>query len=321
MTHRIGARIKEQASTTGTGAFTFTGALAGFKSFASKLTADGDTTWYCAINGDEWEEGVGTRTGAATMSRAVIASSNGDALVNFTAAPIVFCDLPAAAFNVTSPDSPGMLDAADDEFEAAALDTGGTRRSGATAWATLNPTGVTFSQAAGALQIAAPSNGGAEGLKAAEQVLPGSGTWKYRAKLWGTWASYNVNASIGLSLRNTTNSKVVLAAKQRNPTAPCDYVAVFKFTSPTVYNSAYLAPADALTLGAGPASSPGYFEAEWDGTNYNLRLSPSGLPGSFRTLATFTPADFLGTADRIGICVAPVSQAATVHCEWFKRVA
>lgn len=105
MAHRIGDRIKEQASTSGTSAFTFSGALAGFKSFASLLTADGDTTWYCAFNGDEWEEGIGTRTGAATMSRNAtpLASSNGNATVNFSAAPIVFCTVPTAALLVNGP--------------------------------------------------------------------------------------------------------------------------------------------------------------------------------------------------------------------------
>lgn len=97
MAHKIGDRIKEQASTSGTGAFTLAGALAGFEAFSSVLTADADTTWYCAVNDTQWEIGLGTRTAAGVLARTtVLNSSNADALVNFTAAPVVFCTVPAS---------------------------------------------------------------------------------------------------------------------------------------------------------------------------------------------------------------------------------
>jgi hypothetical protein len=111
MAFKVGDRIKEAASTTGTGSFTLTGAVAGFKAFSSLLTANGDTTWYCAVNGTEWEIGLGTRTSAAVLARTtVLKSSNADGLVNFTVAPVVFGTVPAsmfppagfAAFNVGS---------------------------------------------------------------------------------------------------------------------------------------------------------------------------------------------------------------------------
>lgn len=96
MAHKIGNRIKETASTTGTGSFTLAGAVAGFATFASKLTSDGDTTWYCAVNGSEWEVGLGTRSSSTVLARTtVLASSNSGSLVNFTVAPAVFCDMPA----------------------------------------------------------------------------------------------------------------------------------------------------------------------------------------------------------------------------------
>lgn len=96
MAHKLGNRIKETASTTGTGSFTLAGAVAGFATFAGKLTADGDTTWYCAVNGSEWEVGLGTRTSATVLARTtVLASSNSGSLVNFTLAPTIFCDMPA----------------------------------------------------------------------------------------------------------------------------------------------------------------------------------------------------------------------------------
>lgn len=80
-------RIKETATTTGTDAFTLAGAVTGFKTFASRLTV-GDRVAYC-IEGQtpgEWEIGIGTLSGATTLTRTYVsASSNSDALVNFSA--------------------------------------------------------------------------------------------------------------------------------------------------------------------------------------------------------------------------------------------
>lgn len=97
MTHAIADRVKETSSTTGTGAFTLTGAVAGFDTFASVLTVNGDTTWYSAVNGAEWEVGLCTRTSSTTYARTtVLSSSNADALVSFTVGPTIFCTVPAS---------------------------------------------------------------------------------------------------------------------------------------------------------------------------------------------------------------------------------
>ncbi len=80
-------RIKETATTTGTGAITLAGAVTGFKTFASRLTV-GDRVAYCieSQTPGEWEIGIGTLSGATTLTRTYVsASSNSDALVNFSA--------------------------------------------------------------------------------------------------------------------------------------------------------------------------------------------------------------------------------------------
>lgn len=96
MAHLVLDRVRQQAASGGTGAFTFVSTLVGFEAFSARLTADGDTTWYCATNGAaEWEIGLGTRTSATTMARTtVIESSNADAAVNFTSPPVVFSAVP-----------------------------------------------------------------------------------------------------------------------------------------------------------------------------------------------------------------------------------
>lgn len=95
MAHIVADRVKETASTTGTGTFTLAGAVSAFRTFASVM-ATSDTTWYCAVNGTEWEVGLGTLASSTTLARStVLASSNAGAAVNFTVAPTVFGTIPA----------------------------------------------------------------------------------------------------------------------------------------------------------------------------------------------------------------------------------
>lgn len=84
--------VRESSTSTGTGSFTVTGAATGEKTFASRCSV-GDTFDYCirAVDGSgvptgEWEVGEGSYSASNTISRnTVYASSNGDALVNFSA--------------------------------------------------------------------------------------------------------------------------------------------------------------------------------------------------------------------------------------------
>lgn len=76
-------RVKETTETTGAGAITLAGASAGFRSFASVMSA-ADTCHYCIVGNNEWEVGLGTYN--TTLARtSVIASSNANNLVNFSA--------------------------------------------------------------------------------------------------------------------------------------------------------------------------------------------------------------------------------------------
>lgn len=88
MPHLLADRVKETTTTTGTGAVTLLGAVAGFRTFEAVL-ANGDTTLYAIIHQTvaEWEVGIGTWNTGGTLTRStVIASSNAGALVNFSAA-------------------------------------------------------------------------------------------------------------------------------------------------------------------------------------------------------------------------------------------
>ena len=89
-------RVQETSTTTGTGTLTLAGAVTQFQTFSSAI-GNGNTTYYTIYNagGSDWEVGIGT-VGAGTLARTtVLASSNANALVNFTGTLYVFGDYPA----------------------------------------------------------------------------------------------------------------------------------------------------------------------------------------------------------------------------------
>jgi hypothetical protein len=92
-------RVKETTTTTGTGTVTLAGAVAGFDSFS--VIGNANTTYYAIVaqTPGEWEVGIGTYTASGTtLSRdSILASSNSNAAVNFSAGTKdVFVTYPAA---------------------------------------------------------------------------------------------------------------------------------------------------------------------------------------------------------------------------------
>jgi hypothetical protein len=96
----VNDRVKETSTTTGTGTISLAGAEAGYETFVAGIGTTNTTYYAIELNSaSEFEVGIGTVTDATpdTLSRdTVISSSNGDALVNFSAGTKnVFCTLPA----------------------------------------------------------------------------------------------------------------------------------------------------------------------------------------------------------------------------------
>ena len=96
MVHKVIDRCKETTSTTGTGNLTLTGAASGFVTMASVLTSNGDTSWFCAESGSQWEIFLGTRVSATELARTTLLSSSTGSTVNFSSPPVVFSTVPAA---------------------------------------------------------------------------------------------------------------------------------------------------------------------------------------------------------------------------------
>lgn len=107
MAHKLIDRCKETTSSTGTGNLTLTGAVSGYVGAMDAtygLTADGDTGWFCAEAGSQWEVFLGTRVSATVLARTtVISSSNSGAAVNFSSPPVVFSTVPGAKISTVGP--------------------------------------------------------------------------------------------------------------------------------------------------------------------------------------------------------------------------
>lgn len=78
-------RVKETTTTTGTGAITLAGAVAGFQAFSGVLS-DSDTTYYAIVHRDtaEFEVGLGTYSSSTLTRTTVLESSNSGSAVSFT---------------------------------------------------------------------------------------------------------------------------------------------------------------------------------------------------------------------------------------------
>ena len=91
-------RVRETASAPGSGNVTLLGAVTGFQSFATSTGSTSAIVSYAIADqngGANWETGVGTFNGTATLTRdTVYRSSNGGAATNFsTGTQDVFCTL------------------------------------------------------------------------------------------------------------------------------------------------------------------------------------------------------------------------------------
>ena len=93
-------RIKEDTTTTGTGAYALGGSSATFDTFASCMS-NGDTAYYAIAHTtsgtDEWETGIATFNTGNTLTRTtILAGSNGTSAVNFSAGTKhIFMTVPA----------------------------------------------------------------------------------------------------------------------------------------------------------------------------------------------------------------------------------
>ena len=88
-------RIQQTGTANTTVSFTLSATTTGYQSFA--VVGNGNTTYYSANDGTNWEVGLGTysTTGPTLTRTTILSSSNSGAAVIFTGTVTVFCDYPA----------------------------------------------------------------------------------------------------------------------------------------------------------------------------------------------------------------------------------
>ena len=111
MALQLADRVQQTGTANTTVSFTLSGILSGFQSFTTGITT-GNTLYYAATDGTNWEVGVGTLTNSTTVTRnTCLSSSNSNALVTaFSGTLSIWVDYPAskavyqdASNNVTLP--------------------------------------------------------------------------------------------------------------------------------------------------------------------------------------------------------------------------
>lgn len=104
MSFIVADRTKESSSTTGTGAFTLSGAPSNYQTFNTAVGVNNFVHYVINnLGANEWEVGYGQLTASTTLTRLkVFSGTNGTSFVNFSAGTKeVFVTLPAAFNNQT----------------------------------------------------------------------------------------------------------------------------------------------------------------------------------------------------------------------------
>ena len=91
----VADRVQETTNSTGTGAYTLGGAVAGFQAF-SAVTSDTDTVYYAITDDVDFEVGLGTYSSGTITRTTVFSSSNSGAAVDWgTGTKNIFLTYPA----------------------------------------------------------------------------------------------------------------------------------------------------------------------------------------------------------------------------------
>jgi hypothetical protein len=85
-------RVQQTGTANTTVSFTLSATTTGYQSFA--VVGNGNTTYYSANDGTNWEVGIGTysTTGPTLTRTTILASSNSNTAVTFSGTVTVFCD-------------------------------------------------------------------------------------------------------------------------------------------------------------------------------------------------------------------------------------
>jgi hypothetical protein len=203
-------------------------------------------------------------------------------------------------FNITPDAHPvtptGVGLGPNDEFETGStIDTAGTRYSSATAWTAFNATGLTTSISEGALILSNNTNTTAL-ASGYSQPISGNTTWQYTVKV-----ATGGTGLIGIGLATASGSSGNISAL--GLAVGTGFVVQHMSNASTFTANAYVGGAVPNRNGLGHSSDYNYLQIYFDGTNINYQVSATGVPGTYVTVFSETPAAFLGTVTQIIVSV------------------
>jgi hypothetical protein len=206
------------------------------------------------------------------------------------------------AVNVDS--HPASPDAMDDEFEEASLNARWT-------WLDQGTSTATFDQ--GSIHLQSPTEATLH-VRGIEQTHTGPG----RYQLKSTGVNPNNFNSGGVYFRNSSTGRLIILATHR----VAQNYGVFYFTDALTFSSAPVGDTVRSTFAQPPGQGWMYAEMEDDGTNFIVRLSNTGINGMYTVILSATHAAFVGTPDRVGLCVFASSSTTPgrLYCDWFRKV-
>lgn len=95
MALQLADRVQQTGTANTTVSFNLSGSVSGYQSFSSTITT-GNTTYYAASDGTNWEVGIGTLTSTTLLTRTtILASSNSGSAVTFSGTVNVFVTYPS----------------------------------------------------------------------------------------------------------------------------------------------------------------------------------------------------------------------------------
>jgi len=102
MAFLVADRTLQTGTANTTVSFSLTGSVVGFQTFS--YIGDGNSTYYSATDGTNWEVGVGTYTASGTtLSRNnILSSSNSNAAVTFSGTVTVWSDFPSSTIRLSN---------------------------------------------------------------------------------------------------------------------------------------------------------------------------------------------------------------------------
>lgn len=225
-------------------------------------------------------------------------------------------------FNVT-PDTHGTgvpAFVANDEFEEVALDTGGTRFTGALPW-TLHNTSGTAAANLNSGSLVGVTDGVASSLHSITQTA-GNSTWRYRAKFSAGYAGTPVSG--GFVVRESSTSKSLNIGLLIN-TGASPNIWLAYFTNDTTFNNFVGLTGYTFTYDTflNWFVSDLWHEIELLGGTVTYRISRSGIDGSFIQVGSIGIATAGITAvDGVGLgWFGGVSAETIFQCDWFRRQA